>query len=117
MAIKIVQGSTRNLTLRLRDDNDDPIDLTSYDKFKVCLTKSDGTNLEITEIATANGSIVSVLGSPLIGKLDVLIKADDSEDLKTGSRQTIYVEWDIAASPDPQRSVVENILEVEAFDC
>lgn len=117
MALKIIQGSTRTLTLRIRDEEDDPIDLTTYDKFLVCLTQSDGTTLQITESANANGSVVNTVGDPILGKLSVLIKAADSELLRVGARQTVYVEWDITASPDPQRAKVENALEVEDFNC
>jgi hypothetical protein len=113
----ITQGENAVFTIKLRDEEGDPFDLTAYDKFSVCMPKSDGDTLEVTEVANANGSIVTVLGDALLGKLQVAVKSGDTSDLLADERLDIGVKIDVAASPDPRIKTLKNVLTVEENPC
>jgi hypothetical protein len=75
-------------------------------------------HLEITEVANANGSVVSINGSAVLGELLVDLRPDDSELLLDGKYQTINVE--IGKSSDAtarRRWTLYRVLTVVEYDC
>lgn len=114
--VKIIQGENAVFTIKLRDEAGDPFDLTPYDKFKVCLPTPSGA-VTISEIANANGSIVTVDGISELGKLKVQVKAADSLQLTVDERMNIDLELDNAGTPDPRKARFENVLTVLTSLC
>lgn len=93
------------------------VDLTTFDKFKVCLPTEEGTPLEITEIVNANGSIVAKISGGTYGQLKVTLGVVDTNLLKVEFGQDIDIEWDIDASPGPKRKRLHKALNVEDSNC
>lgn len=113
--VRIVKGENATLTIKLRDSEGDPIDLTPYNKFKVCLPTVGSSPLEITETPNTAGSSISVSGNVLLGKLVVNVKAADSETLNAMERQDIDLELNNSVTPNPRRARFKGILNVEQF--
>lgn len=71
--IEITQGERKEIIIRVRDSEGDPIDFTSLSSAKVCLLKNDNTYLDVA---------LTPSGSPLIGKLSGVVTAANSDLLK-----------------------------------
>jgi len=116
--VTIIQGENAVFTIKLRDSEGDPIDLTPYDKYKVCLpTDTSGGSLDVSEVANGNGSIVTVDGDNLLGKLQIQIKAADTLSLLEEERMSIDLELDNAGTPAPKRAKFQNVLTVLSSLC
>ncbi len=91
-----------------------PVDLTTFDEFKLCVISESGTPLELTETANANGSLIEKVAPDNLGQLRVTIKPADTLLLAVSFGQDIDIEWGIAASPTtPKRKRLHKILNVE----
>ena len=118
MSVKIIQGENAEFTIKLRDENCDPYDLTNFSKFKVCMQgASDGTVVEITETPNANDSKVELLGNAVLGKLKVTLDALDTVLLNPAERADIDLEIDSAAGDNPKRTRFEAALTVLESMC
>lgn len=116
MSISIIKGEQKSFVINLTNSDGAPFDLTPYDKYRVCIATNTG-EVSISEVALASGSVVNVQGDPILGMLTVLMQPAETSQLKEGSRQTIDVEVDIAASPAPRRSRIKESLTVDGFTC
>ena len=110
--IRINRGEQKAFEIHLRKENGDPFDLTLYDKFKVAIPKGQGSALVVTQTANANGSVVAISGSPLLGVLVVTIKKPDTLALVAGDRLNIDMEIDITATPAPRRERFQDSLAI-----
>jgi hypothetical protein len=93
------------------------VDLTGFDKFTVCLPLDAGGFLELTEIINANLSIVALIGGGTYGQLKVTVGPLDTKNLKIGFAQDIDIQWDVAATPAPNRKRLNKALNVEMSNC
>ena len=103
MNVTIIKGEQKSFAITLTNSDGTPFDLTPYDKYRVCIAIISG-EVSISEVPLASGSVVALQGDPLLGTLSVLMEPAETNQLNEGSRQTIDVEVDIAASPAPRRS-------------
>jgi len=117
VAIKITQGENKTFTITLRDKDGNPFDLSNFSKFKVCLPLENDAKLTLTELINGNGSIVAILGSPLLGKLEVTVNFLDTLNLKPGANQDIGVVLDNAGNTDPRPKNGLGVLTVEDAVC
>lgn len=116
MAINITQGQTKVFTIKLRDKDGDPYDISGFDQFKVCLPQNGGGALDITEVANANGSVVTDV-SGLATKLQVTVNYLDSETLQIGERQDIGLVLNNSGTPNPTPQNFPGELNVKASIC
>ena len=114
--VTIIQGENATFTIKLRDADGDPFDISGFDKYKVCLPATDG-EVMISEVANLNGSIITVDGNPILGKLSVQLKAADTLLLLEEERMDIDLELDVAASAAPRRAKFKNVLTVLSSLC
>lgn len=110
--VTVIQGENIVFTIKLRDSEGDPFSLASFNKYKVCLPGADGTPIEVTEVANANGSIVTVDGNNILGRLQVQLTAVDTALLLVEERTDIDLEIDNAGSPAPRKAKFRNVLTV-----
>jgi len=115
--VEIYKGGNSVFTIRIKDEDGEPFDLTPYDKYSVCLPNTDGTTLTITEVAGANGSVVALLGNAILGKLQVTVKKLDAADLEEDERMDLDLVLDNASSPDPKAKRFKNVLTVIPTRC
>ena len=114
--INITKGETKVFTVKVRDQNGDPFDLTNFDKFKVCLPNIAGTQ-DVTEVASANGSVTAISGSPLLGKIQVTLNYLDTTNLSEGTGQNIGLVVDNAMTPNPRPKNTDGALNVYPAVC
>jgi len=114
--VTIIQGENSSFTVKLRDGNGDPFDVTAFDKFKICLQGANAP-IEITEVANVNGSIVTLGGNSILGLLTVQIKSQDTLLLLEEERMDIDLELNNAATPNPRRAKFKNVLTVLSSLC
>jgi hypothetical protein len=93
-----------------------PIDLTNFDKFKLCLETESGV-LEITEVANANGSSITKVSPDVLGQLKIVLGSADTINLREGFGQDMDIEWDNSVTPAPKRKRLHKSLNVEASLC
>ena len=111
-----VQGAKIEFELAIVDENDRPVDTTVYDEFKVCI-KAD-TNLEVSQVANANGSVMTKVGSAECGIFNVLINPADTANLEAKERQDIEFRMSEAADPtNIVGEVFEDKLTVKKSNC
>lgn len=82
------RGERIKIIVRARDDEDDPIDLALFPKRTFCLVTGD-SSVVVTEDASAAGSVITLVGDPLIGKMQVDIFPIDSDDVEA-SETVLY---------------------------
>lgn len=117
--IIITQGEIANFDIFLEKASGfpRPIDLTNFDTFKVCLPLASGEYLVITQVANANGSVVSKVSPDTNGQLNVIVNSVDTALLKSGFAQDIDIEWDNAITPNTKRKKIQKVLNVETSNC
>ena len=116
--INITQGENKTFTVTVRDQDGNPFDLTTFTKFKVCLLLVDGaTYLEVTEVANANGSVVAILGNPILGKLQVTLNFNDTASLFVGTGLDVGLVLNNAGETDPRPKRGEGVLNVYEAVC
>lgn len=115
----ITQGEIANFDIFLEKASGfpRPIDLTNFDTFKVCLPLESGSYLTLSEVANANGSVVSKVSPDTNGQINVIVNSVDSALLKVGFGQDISVEWDNSITPNTKRKNIQKVLNVESFNC
>jgi len=85
MSVTIVQGEDKRLVIKLRDSAGDPFDLTSYvggspDDIWFCVKKADETVLQ----KKFTLGEITLVGSAILGKLQVKLEETDTPDLDAG---------------------------------
>jgi hypothetical protein len=113
--VRIVKGENATFTIRLRDQDGDPFDLTPFDQFRVCLPGIGETPVQVTETVNVSGSVAAVAGNPILGKITVTVKAPDTGVLGFGERQDVDLELNNATTPNPRRTRFKAVLNVEQF--
>jgi hypothetical protein len=113
--ITIIKGSKAKMTVRLyqgvRGLIGDPLDLTLVTQISACFAKSDGTDLVVTK---TSGKIV-VLGSPLIGKIQINLTSSETASLATTDRETLELE--MVTTGDPSAIQVPDAYSVVPSRC
>jgi len=117
MSVNITRGENKVFTIRIKDQDGDAYDLTAFDEFDVCLPLPGGSKLTISEVANANGSVVSILGAAINGKLQVTVNNVDTSALNVGERQDIGVVLNNSTTPNPKPKNGEGVLNVKANPC
>ena len=84
---EIIKGSTGSIITRLKDANGDPYDLTNMTEISACFANTDGTTL--TLLNSTSG--IDVLGSALIGKIEIHLTATNSALLLAVENATLQV--------------------------
>ena len=116
MSVTIIKGELKTFAIKLTDQDANPFDLTNYDLYRVCIAIPSG-EVSISETALPSGSVVVIVGDPILGTLEVKMQPAETSLLQTGTRQTIDVEVDRSADPGPRRSRIKEVLTVESFTC
>lgn len=116
--IEMTLGEAKDFVIVIANEDGERFNLTGYDELKVCLPAAGGGNLELTEVATVEGSVVTINGLAVLGELLVDIKPTDAETLNVGKYQAIYVEINQSADPTlRKRFNLQKALTVAGFDC
>lgn len=117
--IIITQGEIANFDIFLEKASGFPraIDLTNFDKFKVCLPLESGSYLILTQVANANGSVVTKVSPDTNGQLNVIVNSVDTALLKANFAQDIDIEWDNATVANTKRKKIQKVLNVETSNC
>lgn len=116
MSVNITRGENKTITIKLRDQDGDPFDMSGFDEFTVCFP-TEGDPLEITQVANTNGSVTTKITGETFQGLTVVLKAADSANLKVGERQDIGVILNNNATPNPRSETFERVLNVKAGLC
>lgn len=109
---EIVQGSDRTLKLTIRESNGDPLDLTAVTEITACFKKPDGTFLQVT----LSGGRVSVVGNPLLGKIEVSLTDVDTAAIEAGVKVDFKVLLDQGTHPGGTRRVVRFDQQIDVLD-
>ena len=111
--IDLIKGERIELVIVIETDFGERKDLTDFDQYKVCLG-----GFEATEVASANGSIVTKNGSDDKGELFLLVTPLDSDTLNAGSRQDLSIEISQSTSSSQiERYNIDQVLNIEEFGC
>jgi hypothetical protein len=107
--IEIIQGEDKVIIARLKDENNDPVDLTNASAISVSFAQSDDTDLELH---LAAGITVP---TPLLGIFHITLTDTQTALLTPVSNATMQVKVTIASSDkliQLQRaySVIENLF-------
>ena len=97
--VSAIQGGKIEFELSLVDENGRPVSTAAYDQYRVGISIDSSTTLEISQVANANGSVMTKVGSAECGIFNVLINPADSATLGTGDRQDIDFEMSEQADP------------------
>jgi len=117
MSVEIVEGAYKQFVIILSLESEQRFDLTGFDLFTVCLPGKTA-EIEITEVANANGSVVALNGSADKGEVLVTLYADDSLLLGIGRDQNIHFQIGITGTPEQSRRfVLSKMLTVIDYDC
>lgn len=108
--ISIIQGSKASFIVRLRDSNDDPVNLTGLTAAETCFLKSDGTELTL---GLSTG--IAVSGNPLLGKLLISLTAAQTSLLDTQDPGVLELSFTI--SGDPIKVRIMNAYEILESVC
>lgn len=84
MAKEVIQGEDKTLTIKLRDSDGDPIDLTPYvgglpDDIVFCIKRADETSLEL-KLSTTGVTVLSAV----LGRIQVVISDTETALLEIG---------------------------------
>jgi len=79
--IEITQGADEDFFIRLTQADGDPIDLADVTAASVCF-EAEGSQLEVSLVATPNGSVITKEAPESIGKLKVSLDDLDTLTLK-----------------------------------
>lgn len=111
--IEIVKGEAKEIIIILEDELGGRLDLSPYDQFKVCLS-----GVDITEVANANGSVVTKNGSDDLGELLASYNPPDTEAMQTGANQEMQIELSSSTNANEiARFVIDNAVTVKDFTC
>jgi len=115
----ITQGEKAEFDMFLERPNTlpRPYPLTNFTKFKLCLPKTDGNWLEITEVANANGSQIDKTGDDVSGQLHVIVGKVDTALLQSGYQQDVCLSWDNAGETNTKKKNLKKFLNVEECPC
>ena len=116
--IRIIKGGTKEFFVELFDEDDRPFDLTAFDEFKVCFP-NDGSPVEVSEVANANGSVVALEGNALLGVLKVTLNGVDSATLEVDERTPLDIELNKSGggADVPIRERFDNAVNVIDSSC
>lgn len=113
--VNIIQGSKGQITVRLYQGANgvigDPIDLTAVAEISVCFQKADSTELTLTK----TGGGITVLGSPLLGKIQIALTAAQTALLAVTDHETLEIA--LTFSGDPQKIQIPSAYSVLASRC
>lgn len=103
MADELYQGQNKSIVIRLRDENDDPWDLTG----KVVIAQ-----LKINKVETNIQCTVS--GNPLLGKVVLALTDEQTALLKAGDLPIVINVGTYAAPPviNPPADVTDQIWQI-----
>lgn len=112
----IIQGSKATLLIRLIQSTNgiqgDPVDLTGITEITTCFQKADGTELMLS----FTGGAVSILGSPLLGKLSISLTAAQSALLALVDTAVLEISL-IYSGGDPVKVQIVSAYSVVASMC
>jgi hypothetical protein len=104
----IHKGEDCVIPVKIRDENNDPFDLTDYTEITARLLKNDRTYLEVTLTDEA----VEVIGDPVLGKLRVILTEEETDLLKADEKATL--ELVMEAGDDTTIVQVPNALRIKS---
>lgn len=112
--MKIVKGKKAVLTVRLNSKKTkDPFDFSSCDNIETCFDNEDGTQLEL-EL----GSGIEIIGSPLIGKIQITLTALQTKELKTVTNGSIELAITLSTdASNPISAIIDRAYSVVPSHC
>ena len=115
--IEIIQGKKAQLTVRLRNATNgvegDPIDLTTITEISACFVNTDGTELTLRK---TTGGVV-VVGSPLIGKIQLVLTAAQTALMAITDHETLEIDLTFGVGVDPIGMQIRDAYSVIASRC
>jgi predicted DNA-binding antitoxin AbrB/MazE fold protein len=116
--IEGVQGGRIEFNIILVDEYGRPIDTTNYDEFKICIKQSSSSSFDVSQTTTANGSVMTQVGDPMLGEYNVLIVPLDSVSLKDGDRQDIEITLtNTSDAKDVLKEIFKDRLNIKKSNC
>lgn len=104
--LRIIQGSDRTIKVLLKNGNGTAFDLTDADQIKA-LFKQEGNQEELLEVddgaGDSGGGSISVVGDAARGEISIALTAEDTAQLRTGSRLT----WEIEIKLDGRTYITQ----------
>lgn len=112
---QIIQGGKAIIPIRLTDQSTgDPYDLTSVAEIKTCFQNSDGSELMVTK----TGGAISVVGNPILGKLQIALSSAQTALLDEVDEGTGTLEIAITVgSSDPFKFWIPGAYSVSPSQC
>lgn len=120
LPFEVIQGRSKAIDLFLRDENDQPIDLTALTEFKAEVHATTGAPIEITMTAAE----VVIVGSPLLGHVQLQFSAVKTalmaltgfDGLNVIAYTTLQIEVTITGNPDynPNIKQIPGVLNILA---
>ena len=87
MSVRIIQGEDKSFTVRITNENGDPIDLTTITEIETCFRKTDGSDLALS----FTGGQISKETPEEIGKIKITVASADSVDLEPVYGETLEI--------------------------
>lgn len=87
--VDVIQAERQSFTIKLRDQDGDPFDLTGFSEITVCFVAG---STVVTK--TQTGAEVSVVGSDELGVISTALTTTDSDSMPKTSQGNIEVQID-----------------------
>lgn len=110
---QIIQGGKAIIPIRLTDQSTgDPYDFSPVTEIKTCFQNSDGTELMVTK----TGGAITVVGNPILGKLQIALTAAQTALLNEVDAGTLELAITVGSS-DPFKFWITGAYSVSSSQC
>lgn len=116
---KIYQGAaptTPPFVVKLNKSKDpasDPVNFTGIYDIKTCLPNADGTELMLSLV----GGQISIVGNPILGKIQIMFTAAQSALLSTAASGTLEIAIVPTLGADPWKVQIPNAYVIIGSEC
>jgi hypothetical protein len=93
MAVQIVKGSYKEIIVRLKNSDGDPIDLSSATEIEACFPAADGSEVMLSLTDTT-----ITLMSGVLGKFKLILSSVNSALLLAATNRTLEVSYTIGGN-------------------
>ena len=109
MSVSIQQGEDKTIIVRVKNSDNDPIDLSSASAITATFQNTDGTELECTL-----GDQISLV-SGVLGKFQIELSATETAALLQGTNMDLPISYTIASKK--KIKCIERVLSVGDCQC
>lgn len=111
--LRITGGESLNFTVKLRDEDGDPFDLTEFSKIEFRFPNNNGTTA-VTNTAQGATSFCGIDGLAVLGKINVQLDRAETSVFKVGERQDFTLILESESGDERRIKTFENELSVES---